>query len=145
MRNGSLPHRASFLTRALNLIGTPFLWGGKTHQGIDSVGVVTLALWECGGPDWRVTRNCDALWRELDPVGDPLPGDLAFYGGRDEHDVNHVMVTLSLGMVFGACGGDETTLTHVEAMRIGARVRAREKVLYRPSFRGFRTLAPYFA
>lgn len=138
--NGRPPRRTRFLKCALERLGIPYVFGGKSNQGLDCSGLVTVALWEAGGPDWRLNYNTDRLWAELPSVGDPMPGDLAFYGGSSDSDVDHVMVVGPLGMVFGACGGDHTTTTVSEAQRRHACVQFREVVLYRSDFRGFRRL-----
>lgn len=134
----TLPRRTLFLARALSFIGTPYLWNGKTPTGVDCSGLVTLALWEAGGPDWRATHDSERLYAVLPPVKSPLPGDLAFYGRPD--DIDHVMVWLPLGLVFGACGGGRTTTSVAEANRVQARVKVRESLHYRPDFQAFRSM-----
>lgn len=137
------PPRAAFIARAMNLVGVPYLWGGKTHQGIDCSGLVTLALWECGACDWRLTHHTDRMWMELPATTSPLPGDLVFYGGSGPLDVSHVMVWLPPGVVFGASGGDSGTRSLAEAMRRGAKVRAYDRVVYRTDIRGMRSLSSF--
>ena len=80
-RSTELPERpptaADLLATAATFLGTPYLWGGSTAQGID-----------CSGLTQQVYRlNGVALPRDADqqavfgrPVEVPLPGDLFFFG-----------------------------------------------------------------
>lgn len=141
-----------FLAEVLGLVGTPYLWGGKSPSGIDCSGVVTFGLWKVGGPDWRRTYSSERLWTQLEPIRFPRSGDLAFYG-KSPRDISHVMVVLPLdwdalgssdeseaSLVVGACGGDSRTTTLAEAQRRGARVQVKRGIHYRDDFRGFRKL-----
>lgn len=138
--------RVRFLVAALSRVNAPYVWCGKGPDAFDCSGLVTWALREAGGPDLRATHDTHALWLALPPADAPLPGDLAFYGlGPDPHAVSHVMVLGPLGVVFGAAGGDHTTVSLVEAMRRRARVRVEPTAMYRPGFRGYRSLEPYLS
>lgn len=138
--------RRKFLKVGLELMNTPYIWGGKDTTGVDCSGVVTFALFHTTGGrvDWRFSHNTDLLWLKLPPIVDPQPGDLAFYGGKDGDDVDHVMVCLGHGMVFGACGGRPDMKTAAQAAKWDARVKVKLSHLYWESqFRGFRSLAPF--
>lgn len=134
------PRRTAFLKAALGFLGAPYLWGGRSWSGIDCSGLVTVALHAAGGPDWRATHNTDTLWGELAAVDLPAAGDLVFYGGSGPDDVEHVMIHLALGMVFGASGGGRHITDLVTAQKARASVKVFETIPYRPDLRGFRTL-----
>lgn len=131
--------RKDFLCTALELMGTPYIWGGKDPvRGLDCSGLVTHALWLCGGPDWRWSHNSELLYDSLKETKEPQPGDLAFYGkGR----ISHVMIALgALDIVFGASDGDSSTTSAKEAKRRDAEVETRPSHLYRSDFWGWRAM-----
>lgn len=126
--------------------GAPYIWGGRgetvwTEKGLhrhahgcnvfDCSGLITRALKEAGGKDWRATHNADVLWRELEPVEKPEPGDLVFYGSLGR--ATHVEAVMPDGRYFGALNGGPHTLV---ANPSNARVRYRVKD--RPDRLGFR-------
>lgn len=121
--------------------GVPYIFGGKSRNGIDCSGLVTCSLFEIGGPDLRATHNTDKLWVELPQTIVPEPGDLAQYEG-------HVVIlvrrrTDGPWVCIGANGGKSGTLTVPLADAAGAFVRLVPSHLYRPDFRGFRSIQPY--
>lgn len=146
--------RAAYLTKALSLMGVPYIYGGRSRDGVDCSGVPILALYEAtiGGVNLLKGWWTDRLWKELEPVESPRAGDLAFYGGEDPEDVDHAMVVLvppgpdvGGGIVFGACNGDSRTTTLDIATARRARVMPKPLVQYRSDFRGFRSMSLFIA
>lgn len=129
-----MPSRFAFLDTILNKEGAPYIWAAKGPDTFDCSGLVTWGIQEVGGEDLRPYHNAARLFAELEPTDQPEPGDLCFYGppGR----INHVMVFVGDGRVYGAAGGNSSTKTPTK----GAKVQFRPKVRYRPDFRGYRRL-----
>lgn len=136
------PFRKRFLKTALELMNVGYVWGGKSTAGIDCSGVVTLSLAVASNHsvDWRHTHNADALWDKLDPTDNPAHGDLAFYDRLGDGRIDHVMVVLCGGFVFGACGGDESSINAEISLALGHKVKVQTSVNYRTDFIGYRRL-----
>lgn len=149
------PSRASFVKWVLRYAGVPYRWGGRTvKDGLDCGGVVIRALYDASQGTVDLTKGwwADRFWTELPPVVEPLPGDLAFYGGSG-NDVDHVVVVLHPpkspgmwgGLVFGANGGGPHVVSLEVALAKGACVGPKYPVRYRDpdDFRGWRSMSPY--
>jgi cell wall-associated NlpC family hydrolase len=70
---------------ARTLLGTRYLWGGMTQQGIDCSGLVHMGFRASGR---LIPRDADQQEDAGSPVEDPRPGDLITYGdpaGRADH------------------------------------------------------------
>lgn len=83
------------LSVARGLLGTPYVWGGMSSDGIDCSGLVHLAFRAVGT---RVPRDAADQAAYAVPVADPAPGDLYFFGRPDE-PVSHVGFVTEAGLL----------------------------------------------
>ncbi|MCC6349918.1 MAG: C40 family peptidase [Candidatus Eisenbacteria bacterium] len=81
--------RPALAQRITSLLGSPYLWGGRTPAGYDCSAFVQQALLE---QDVRLPRDAAqqlSACRRLDRGEEPVPGDLAFFAGRSGR-IEHV-------------------------------------------------------
>jgi cell wall-associated NlpC family hydrolase len=83
------------LAVARGFLGTPYVWGGLGRDGLDCSGLVHLAFRAIGV---RVPRDAADQAAYAEPVGEPQPGDLYFFGRPDEA-VSHVAFVTDDGLL----------------------------------------------
>lgn len=79
--------------RVLSLLGTPYLWGGRTPAGYDCSAFVQQVLLEQGLPLPRDAKDQHAICRPLPPGDEPEVGDLIFFRRPGER-ASHVGIAL---------------------------------------------------
>ena len=146
--------RLDFLSWLESKEGLPYCWPCKenNYSGkdlkialykdcYDCSGLVNAGIWHVtkGRIDNRANWSAQAMFDKLEPVTRPEPGDLAFYGANDGR-IDHVMVVVGDGRVYGACKGGRKVTSPDIARSLGARVMYRPNVNYRKDFRGYRKL-----
>jgi peptidoglycan endopeptidase LytE len=110
---------------AWTLLGTPYIWGGESPQGMDCSGFCQEVL-RSVGIDPEHDQNASALYwafREHE-IDEPTAGCLLFYG-RGETDITHVAMAITDEIMIEAGGGGSRTTTAQTAHRHKAFVRMR--------------------
>jgi cell wall-associated NlpC family hydrolase len=101
------------IDEAMKYIGTPYVWGGASHSGVDCSGLIMLA-YEAAGIDFP--HYSGAMYDDTMrvPLVDIEPGDLLFYGYNGDE---HVAMYVGDGkMIEAEMTG---TLVHVVPVRLG--------------------------
>jgi cell wall-associated NlpC family hydrolase len=83
------------LSRAVNVLGTPYVWGGSSpKKGFDCSGLVKYAFNDVADVDLPRTSNAMAQGHGVKVAQDDLkPGDLIFFNIKSRR-VNHVAIYL---------------------------------------------------
>jgi cell wall-associated NlpC family hydrolase len=98
---GESPAQAGAVATTLNLLGTPYVWGGESRRGFDCSGLVQ---WVYSTVGVRLPRVAQAQY-DAGPAVPPgtlvVPGDLVFFG-TSAHDVEHVGMFVGNGLMVDA-------------------------------------------
>lgn len=84
----------TLVKKALMLLGSPYMWGGRTPWGIDCSGFTQLVYKLCGIPVPRDASQQVFIGKEVAFVEEAKEGDLAFFH-NEEGNIIHV------GMIVG--------------------------------------------
>jgi cell wall-associated NlpC family hydrolase len=108
---------------AEGFLGTPYLWGGNSHAGVDCSGLVQLAYHACGKPCPADSDLQQSLGSELPKAAPLRRGDLLFWKGHVAmavdaqtliHANGHSMsvayegITACIARILDQTGGDVT-------------------------------------
>ncbi|HJW42129.1 MAG TPA: C40 family peptidase [Rhizomicrobium sp.] len=102
-----------WVATAERFVGTAYVWGGKTHAGIDCSGLVQTALASAGIASPRDTDLQEKALGQIVPFQDRRRGDLVFWSG-------HVGILL-----------DEARLLHANSFRMQVDVEPLDDVIVR--------------
>jgi len=95
--------RSNIIVLAESLLGTPYIWGGKSAFGFDCSGFVQLILSTIGIPIARDTRmQVKTTWLSEISVVDSKPGDLLYFSENGK--INHVAFSLGGGKIIHCSG-----------------------------------------
>ena len=111
---------------ALEMVGTPYRWGGETPRGFDCSGLVQELL-RSVGLDPPGDQTAQALYDYFSTKGHYNKhgaGSLAFYG-KSVSEITHVAMMIDNYRIIEAGGGGSKTLTPQDAERDNAFVRLR--------------------
>lgn len=87
---------------ALQFLGAPYLWGGKTALGVDCSGLVQTAFSACGRALPRDASQQIFCGEKVENLANSQKGDLAFFG--DDGKIKHVGILLSENKILHASG-----------------------------------------
>ena len=95
--------RANIISHAIKYINAPYLWGGRTHFGIDCSGFSQVIYKICGINIPRDASQQVFVGQTLNMLEEAKPGDLAFFD-NDEGNIIHVGVIMANNKIIHASG-----------------------------------------
>ncbi|MGK0638300.1 MAG: C40 family peptidase [Schleiferia thermophila] len=99
-----IKNRPAIIDTALNFLHAPYLWGGRTHFGIDCSGLVQIAYRMAGVNLPRDSYQQATIGMQLSFIEECSPGDLAFFDDKDGRII-HVGILLPGKKIIHASGG----------------------------------------
>ena len=109
---------------ARSYLGTRYLWGGMSEQGIDCSGLVHMSYRRVGR---LVPRDADQQEDAGVEVAEPRPGDLVTYGEPGE-PADHIAFWLGEGRILHSTGREDGVGVLEEAEPDSLRARRRKLV-----------------
>ena len=95
--------RKNIISNAIKYINAPYLWGGRTHFGIDCSGFSQIAYKICGVNIPRDASQQVSVGKTLNILEEAKPGDLAFFD-NDEGNIIHVGIIMANNRIIHASG-----------------------------------------
>ena len=96
-------NNAAIIDIARSFLNTPYLWGGRTHAGIDCSGYVQALMRTQGVNLMRDAWQQAGQGKVVDFLQEAQPGDLAFFD-NEEGRIVHVGMMLSNEQIIHASG-----------------------------------------
>ena len=91
------------LHTALSFTGSPYLWGGKSHAGIDCSGFTQMVFRSCGYTLMRDAYQQVSMGTHVEKIEEAKSGDLAFFS-NDIGRITHVGILASNHEIIHAHG-----------------------------------------
>ena len=95
--------RTNLISNAIKFINAPYLWGGRTHFGIDCSGFSQIVYKICGVNIPRDASQQVSVGGTLNMLEEAKPGDLAFFD-NDEGNIIHVGIIMANNKIIHASG-----------------------------------------
>lgn len=121
---------------ANQLLGAPYLWGGKSIFGFDCSGLVQVVYSCCGLQLPRDAYQQATVGETIDFVGTAQPGDLAYFDNEEGH-ITHVGILLDSEYIIHASGSvridriDHQGIFNQDTQEYSHRLRIVKRVLSR--------------
>lgn len=95
--------RKNIISTAIKFINAPYLWGGRTHFGIDCSGYSQIIYKICGINIPRDASQQVSFGNTINMIEEAKPGDLAFFD-NDEGKIIHVGIIMKNNKIIHASG-----------------------------------------
>ena len=95
--------REQIIHTATSFSSTPYLWGGKSHAGIDCSGLVQVVFRSCGYSVLRDAYQQASMGTPVENLDEARSGDLAFFSGESGRII-HVGILVNKQEIIHAHG-----------------------------------------
>jgi hypothetical protein len=102
-RQGASSNGLGIVETAMTYFNAPYLWGGKTHFGIDCSGFTQQVFKLCGVKLLRDASQQATQGEHINFISEAEPGDLAFFD-NEEGSIVHVGIILKNQKIIHASG-----------------------------------------